>query len=180
MMVFVPGESRDTNSSQLVASYPTRRIPDKPFFATHVRTLAFTFFSLAPAQALPYPVSIPCVNARIRSPKSMTDGSDIPITLRAEYLVLHRRSEAAFAPDGFTADPFASLARMVALTAKGRWTFWCLWAVGEPIRAQTLGAFQPDEARVLFALLWQVAQSLIPQTVPVGGPPISHSPEDEA
>ena len=157
----------------------------------------------------------------------MTTGSELPIALRTAYLALHRRSDAAFAPHGVTADQFVLLAslahghaltqrelarrmrsdpstvramlvllhrrglverdthptdaraRTVALTAKGRRTFRRLWAVGEPIRARMLGALRPDEAQVLVALLTRIARSLTPQTVPIGGPPISHSPEDE-
>ena len=158
----------------------------------------------------------------------MTTGSDIAIALRAAYLALHRRSDAAFASHGVTADQFVLLAtlsrgcaltqrelarrmssdpstvramlvllaasglvkrmthptdaraRMVALTAKGRRTFRRLWAVGDPIRAQILGSLQPDETQVLVALLTRVAQALNPEAVPIAGPPLSHSPEDEA
>ena len=42
----------------------------------------------------------------------MATGSDIAITLRAAYLALHRRSEAAFAPHGVTADQFVLLATL--------------------------------------------------------------------
>jgi DNA-binding MarR family transcriptional regulator len=51
----------------------------------------------------------------------MADGSEIPVALRAAYLALHRRSEAAFAPHGVTADQFvllATLARGNALTQR--------------------------------------------------------------
>jgi len=51
----------------------------------------------------------------------MTIGSEIPIALRAAYLALHRRSEAAFVPHGVTADQFvllATLARGEALTQR--------------------------------------------------------------
>jgi DNA-binding MarR family transcriptional regulator len=51
----------------------------------------------------------------------MTTGHDIAIALRAAYLALHRRSEAAFAPLGVTADQFvllATLARGHALTQR--------------------------------------------------------------
>ena len=51
----------------------------------------------------------------------MTTGSDIAIALRAAYLALHRRSEAAFAQHGTTADQFvlmATLARGHALTQR--------------------------------------------------------------
>jgi DNA-binding MarR family transcriptional regulator len=42
----------------------------------------------------------------------MTTGHDIAVTLRAAYLALHRRSEAAFAPYGVTADQFVLLATL--------------------------------------------------------------------
>jgi DNA-binding MarR family transcriptional regulator len=51
----------------------------------------------------------------------MTDGSELPIALRAAYLALHRRSDAAFAAHGVTADQFvllATLARGHALTQR--------------------------------------------------------------
>ena len=51
----------------------------------------------------------------------MTNGSEIPIALRAAYLALHRRSEARFARYGVTADQFvllATLARGNALTQR--------------------------------------------------------------
>jgi DNA-binding MarR family transcriptional regulator len=51
----------------------------------------------------------------------MTTGHRLPIALRAAYLALHRRSEAAFASHGVTADQFvllASLARGHALTQR--------------------------------------------------------------
>ncbi len=42
----------------------------------------------------------------------MTTGRDLAIALRAAYLALHRRSEAAFAPHGVTADQFVLLATL--------------------------------------------------------------------
>jgi DNA-binding MarR family transcriptional regulator len=42
----------------------------------------------------------------------MTTGSELPIALRAAYLALHRRSDAAFAPHGVTADQFVLLATL--------------------------------------------------------------------
>jgi DNA-binding MarR family transcriptional regulator len=52
----------------------------------------------------------------------MTTASQIPLALRAAYLAMHRRSEAAFARYGVTADQFvllATLARGHALTQRG-------------------------------------------------------------
>ena len=51
----------------------------------------------------------------------MTTRSELPLALRAAYLALHRRSEAAFAPSGVTADQFvllATLDRGTALTQR--------------------------------------------------------------
>jgi DNA-binding MarR family transcriptional regulator len=42
----------------------------------------------------------------------MATGSDIALALRAAYLALHRRSDAAFAPHGVTADQFVLLATL--------------------------------------------------------------------
>jgi DNA-binding MarR family transcriptional regulator len=42
----------------------------------------------------------------------MTTGHDLAIALRAAYLALHRRSDAAFAPHGVTADQFVLLATL--------------------------------------------------------------------
>ena len=51
----------------------------------------------------------------------MTTGSDIALALRAAYLAMHRRSDAAFEAHGVTADQFvllATLARGHALTQR--------------------------------------------------------------
>jgi DNA-binding MarR family transcriptional regulator len=42
----------------------------------------------------------------------MATGRDIPIALRAAYLALHRQSEAAFSPQGVSADQFVLLAAL--------------------------------------------------------------------
>jgi DNA-binding MarR family transcriptional regulator len=42
----------------------------------------------------------------------MATGHDLAIALRAAYLALHRRSDAAFAPHGVTADQFVLLATL--------------------------------------------------------------------
>ena len=42
----------------------------------------------------------------------MTTGRDVALALRAAYLALHRRSDAAFAPHGVTADQFVLLATL--------------------------------------------------------------------
>jgi DNA-binding MarR family transcriptional regulator len=158
----------------------------------------------------------------------MTTGRDIAISLRAAYLALHRRSDAAFAPHGVTADQFVLLAtlvrggealtqrdlahrmssdpstvramlvllerrglverdthptdaraRTVALTAKGRRAYERLWAAGEPVRAQMLGALRTGQAETLVRLLGRVAEALNAECVPVGGSTSSHSPGEE-
>ena len=158
----------------------------------------------------------------------MADGSEIPVALRAAYLALHRRSDAAFAPHGVTADQFVLLAtlarggealtqrelacrmssdpstvramlvllerrglvereahptdaraRTVALTAKGMRAYQRLWAAGEPVRAQMLGALQPGEAEAIVRLLGRVAEALNPESTPVGSNS-SHFPGDES
>src|SRR6478609_3469620 len=51
----------------------------------------------------------------------MTTGHELPMALRAANLALHRRSEAAFAAHGVTADQFvllAALGRGTALTQR--------------------------------------------------------------
>ena len=158
----------------------------------------------------------------------MTTGHELAMALRAAYLALHRRSDAAFAPRGVTADQFVLLAtlarggevltqrelarrmssdpstvramlvlleqrglverdthpsdaraRTVALTAKGTRAYQRLWAAGEPIRAQMLGALQPGKAGTLVRLLGRVAEALNAECVPAGGPTSSHSHEEE-
>jgi DNA-binding MarR family transcriptional regulator len=158
----------------------------------------------------------------------MITGHDIPIALRTAYLALHRRSDAAFAPHGVTADQFVLLAtlarggealtqrelarrmssdpstvramlvlleerglvernthptdarkRTVTLTAKGTRAFRRLWADGEPIRAQILGALQSGEAAALVGLLTRIAEALNPEPAGVGGPTSSHSQGDQ-
>jgi DNA-binding MarR family transcriptional regulator len=157
----------------------------------------------------------------------MTTGSELPLALRTAYLALHRRSDAAFAPHGVTADQFVLLAtlargghaltqrelarrmssdpstvramlvlleraglvereahpsdaraRTVALTAAGRRAFRKLWAAGEPVRAEMVGALRPDEAKTLVRLLRQVAAALAPEHVLIDGSSSPHSPED--
>ena len=69
--------------------------------------------------------------------------------------------------------------RTVALTTEGGRMYQRLWAAGEPIRAQMLGALQPGEAETLVRLLGQVAEALNAESVPVGGSTSSYSPGDE-
>jgi DNA-binding MarR family transcriptional regulator len=158
----------------------------------------------------------------------MATGHELPMALRAAYLALHRRSEAAFAEHGVTADQFVLLAtlsrgqaltqrelagrmssdpstvramlvllerrglvgrdahpadaraRTVALTAKGERAFRQLWAAGEPIREQMLGALRPGEAETLVGLLARLAGALGPDSAPAGEPTSSHRRRDES
>lgn len=84
-----------------------------------VATASFlTLFSLA----RPLTAAVPCHPTVIVRRRTnfymapdvplMSSGHDIPIALRAAYLALHRRSDAAFAPHGVTADQFVLLATL--------------------------------------------------------------------
>jgi DNA-binding MarR family transcriptional regulator len=83
-------------------------------------------------------------------------GSD-PNTVRAMLLLLEGRGLVARGPH-----PADGRARRVTLTAKGRQQFQKLWARSEPLRAQLLSAFQPDEVTALVGLLRRVADVLAP------------------
>jgi DNA-binding MarR family transcriptional regulator len=157
----------------------------------------------------------------------MSTRSELPMALRAAYLALHRRSEAAFAAHGVTADQFVLLAtlaeghaltqrelarrmpsdpstvramlvllerrglvrrdthptdaraRTATLTPAGRRAFRRLWAAGEPIREQMLGALRPLEAETLVALLARVAGALDEGRERVGEQTGVHTQEDE-
>jgi DNA-binding MarR family transcriptional regulator len=98
--------------------------------------------------------------------------SSDPSTVRAMLVLLEQRGLVER-----DAHPTDARARTVALSAKGKRVFHRLWATGEPIRAQMLGAIKPNEAETLVKLLAQVAQALNP-TFDVSSP--SHSPEDFA
>ena len=99
--------------------------------------------------------------------------SSDPSTVRAMLVLLERDGLVARA-----AHPTDARARTVALTTEGKRVFARLWASGEPVRAQMLGALQPDEAETLVKLLARVAGALNPDPAPVGGSSLSHSPED--
>ena len=100
--------------------------------------------------------------------------SSDPSTVRAMLVLLEQRGLVER-----DTHPTDARARTVALTAKGKRAFRRLWAAGEPIRAQMLGALRPGEAETLVRLLGRVAEALNAECVPVGGPTSSHSPEDE-
>jgi DNA-binding MarR family transcriptional regulator len=52
------------------------------------------------------------VRERTKCPASRAAGHDLALALRAAYLALHRRSDAAFAGHGVTADQFVLLAAL--------------------------------------------------------------------
>jgi DNA-binding MarR family transcriptional regulator len=54
--------------------------------------------------------------------------------------------------------PADGRARCVTLTGRGRQVFKKLWARSEPLRAQLLAAFRPDEVTALVELLRRVAE----------------------
>jgi DNA-binding MarR family transcriptional regulator len=93
-----------------------------------------------------------------------------PSTVRAMLVLLEQRGLVERATH-----PTDARARTVALTAEGTRTFRELWAAGEPIRAQMLGALRADEAEALVGLLARVAEALNVESGPVGGAPSSLS-----
>ncbi|QJW99256.1 MarR family winged helix-turn-helix transcriptional regulator [Frigoriglobus tundricola] len=99
--------------------------------------------------------------------------SSDPSTVRAMLVLLEQRGLV-----GRDAHPTDARARAVALTARGERAFRQLWTASEPVREQVLGALQPDEAETFVRLLARVAHRLNPESVPVGGPTPSHSPEE--
>jgi MarR family transcriptional regulator, lower aerobic nicotinate degradation pathway regulator len=81
-------------------------------------------------------------------------GSD---PVRAILLLLEGRGVVAREPH-----PADGRARFVTLTAKGRQVFKKLWARSEPLRAQLLNEFKPDEVTALVGFLYRVADVLAP------------------
>ena len=100
--------------------------------------------------------------------------SSDPSTVRAMLVLLERRGLVERATH-----PTDARARTVALTARGRRAFRQIWATGEPIRAQMLGALRPGEAETLVRLLARVAGALEVKCVAVGGSTPPHPQEDE-
>ena len=101
--------------------------------------------------------------------------SSDPSTVRAMLVLLERSGLV-----GREAHPTDARARTVALTAQGTRALKRLWAAGEPIRVQMLGALGPDEAETLVGLLSRVAGALNPDSVPVGGSTSSHHNRGES
>jgi DNA-binding MarR family transcriptional regulator len=79
-------------------------------------------------------------------------GSD-PNTVRAMLLLLEGRRLVAR-----KRHPADGRARCVTLTVKGRQVYGKLLAKSEPLRAQLLAAFRPDEVTALVGLLRRVAE----------------------
>jgi DNA-binding MarR family transcriptional regulator len=100
--------------------------------------------------------------------------SSDPSTVRAMLVLLEHRELVER-----ETHPTDARARTVALSAKGKQTFQQLWTAGEPIRAQMLGALQPNEAETLVRLLTRVAEALNAESYPVGESTSFHSQEDE-
>ena len=99
--------------------------------------------------------------------------SSDPSTVRAMLVLLEERRLVER-----DTHPTDARSRTVALTAKGTRAYQRLWAAGEPVRAQMLGALQPGEAETLVTLLGRVAEALNAECVPAGGPTSSHSQEE--
>src|SRR5262245_46775871 len=97
--------------------------------------------------------------------------SSDPSTVRAMLVLLEERRLVER-----DTHPTDARKRTVALTAKGERTFRRLWAAGEPIRAQMLGALRPGEAETLVRLLGHVAEALNTESTPVGSTS-SHPPK---
>lgn len=97
-----------------------------------------------------------------------------PSTVRAMLVLLEQRGLVER-----DTHPTDARARTVALTPAGMRTFRQLWAAGEPIRAQMVGALQPGEAETLVRLLARVAEALNPESVRAGGLTSFHSQEEE-
>jgi DNA-binding MarR family transcriptional regulator len=100
--------------------------------------------------------------------------SSDPSTVRAMLVLLERGGLVER-----DTHPNDARARTVALTPAGRRAYGELWAAGEPIRAEMVGALGTDEADALVGLLTRVAEALAAEAVPVGGPGSSHPTGDE-
>jgi len=100
--------------------------------------------------------------------------SSDPSTVRAMLVLLEKRGLVSR-----DSHPTDARARTVDLTAEGTRTFQQLWAAGEPVREQLLGALRPDEAETLVGLLARVAAALNPEWMPVGGSASWQPQEDE-
>jgi DNA-binding MarR family transcriptional regulator len=101
--------------------------------------------------------------------------SSDPNTVRAMLLLLEKRRLVVRAPH-----PTDARARTVALTAAGRRLCRRLWAAGEPVRAELLGALAPGEAETFLELLRRVAGTLagrIPVDESTSSPPLETNHE---
>ncbi len=83
-------------------------------------------------------------------------GSD-PNTVRAMLVLLERRGLVSR-----ERHPTDGRARAVSMTAEGRRVLQKLLAISEPLRAQLLAAFRPDELGALVGLLHRVADAMAP------------------
>jgi DNA-binding MarR family transcriptional regulator len=83
--------------------------------------------------------------------------SSDPSTVRAMLLLLEGRGLVAREPH-----PVDGRARCVTLTGRGRRVYEKLLAKSEPLRAQLLAAFRPNEVTTLLGLLHRVAEAMAP------------------
>lgn len=90
--------------------------------------------------------------------------SSDPSTVRAMLVLLEGRGLVAR-----ERHPADGRARCVTLTVKGRQVFKKLWTKSEPLRAQLLTAFRPDEVIALVGLLRRVAQAMTPSASNASG-----------
>jgi DNA-binding MarR family transcriptional regulator len=100
--------------------------------------------------------------------------SSDPNTVRAMLLLLEERGLVVRPPH-----PTDARARTVALTARGRRLYRRLWAAGEPVRVELLGALRSGEADTVLELLRRIAAAVGAEPAPVGGSTSSHSQGDE-
>jgi DNA-binding MarR family transcriptional regulator len=104
--------------------------------------------------------------------------SSDPSTVRAMLVLLERQGLVKR-----ECHPTDARARTVALTKKGERMRQRLWTAGESVRAQMLGALQPNESASLVELLTRVAETLTAELATVGastrGSASCPAPEDE-
>ena len=65
------------------------------------------------------------IRTTLKRSRILNPQEEIPLALRAAYLMLHRQSDAAFAPHGVTADQFVLMVRL-SEGHKRSWQFGCL------------------------------------------------------
>jgi DNA-binding MarR family transcriptional regulator len=94
---------------------------DRVHISSTIHNSSLTHFSLALTISVTYPDFSDRAYTHEFPGSRMTTGNNIALALRTAYLALHRRSDAAFAAHGVTADQFvllATLSRGHALTQR--------------------------------------------------------------